>query len=881
METVYFACKTADKSGNGVLEKSVFFSALHSKTVNLNLTIEEQDELLRIKNMQRNGSVRYVDVIPVLKQGLQRVYQRKKTQEESWNDWCMLKTAAGMCLYLNKKSGTLQSTRPTSFNEGRVEEQKFEYFMLFDGTEICTYINEHGQRLYMNWDTQEWLPIPQEWYQAQAEKRTELDENDPRMGQLKHPTRGLIPTYFFENPRNTRLYFEESEGQWARMPLAWERNLPEVQQQLQELDAAFPLWKNVNEQLLTLRECNYDLPDAMVFAEINWSFKPAPLPSQKQGRRPGTAAQGRRVGEQDDGGVLSVAAAARINALETELVACRAENEELRRSAKEEQSEQMQTLTREKTKVETSLVRKERVAQDAQAKIGELSRLVLEYRAQLAECENELLGCKADRDKLVALEKQLTALEQDGQSAVPSLALKAKSSESDTLRMENVALKMKIHSIRRRLEFPMANPETALLIKNLHGQVVILREDKDRVLRDTESSLNAMTAMAIQAAKMSQGLAASVRQQVEDITVKYRAEVLQRKLLYNKVQELRGNIRVFCRVRQDERLEKDNNIFEYPSSSEVLVVSQHGEKQLMDFDHVYGPSATQENVFDDTRPIIMSCVDGYNVCIMAYGQTGSGKTFTMMGPSSNMGVNRRAVRELFALCSKTSEIQYTIQVSLMEVYNEKIYDLLTGQRGSSLEVHQAASGSTYVAGLTEELVSVAEDIESIFRRGDAHRSVAATACNSDSSRSHSIMQISVKAYNKISKVTSLGKLMLVDLAGSERVAKSEVAGLRLVEAAAINKSLSALGQVFKALATNAPHVPYRNSKLTHILQDSLGGDAKTAVFVNCSPLAANISETHCTLSFGRNIRKIELGPQKPRAARLPGGAPGPPAPRLR
>lgn len=169
----------------------------------------------------------------------------------------------------------------------------------------------------------------------------------------------------------------------------------------------------------------------------------------------------------------------------------------------------------------------------------------------------------------------------------------------------------------------------------------------------------------------------------------------------------------------------------------------------------------------------------------------------------------------------------------MEVYNEKVFDLLTGQRGSSLEVHQSANGSTYVAGLSEETVVRAEDMESVFLRGHANRSVAATACNSDSSRSHSIMQIIVSGYNRISKMTSVGKLMLVDLAGSERVSKSEVSGPQLVEAAAINKSLSALGQVdfgvtcsnanlhlqvFKSLATNAPHVPYRNSKLTHILQ---------------------------------------------------------------
>jgi len=289
----------------------------------------------------------------------------------------------------------------------------------------------------------------------------------------------------------------------------------------------------------------------------------------------------------------------------------------------------------------------------------------------------------------------------------------------------------------------------------------------------------------------------------------------------------------------------------------------------VDFDRVYGPGTAQEAVFEDTKPVMLSCVDGYNVCIMAYGQTGSGKTFTMMGPVDNMGVNRRAIREVLAHCTASRDIEYQIKVSMMEVYNEKIFDLLTGDRSTSLEVHQNANGGVYVASLQEEQVFTPQDVESVLLRGDAHRSVASTSMNTDSSRSHLLMQLSVSGYNKISKVTTVGKLTLVDLAGSERVAKSEASGARLVEAAAINKSLSALGQVFKALASNAPHIPYRNSKLTHVLQDSLGGDSKTCVFVNCSPLESNLAETICTLNFGRNIRKIELGPASKHKNALP------------
>ena len=231
----------------------------------------------------------------------------------------------------------------------------------------------------------------------------------------------------------------------------------------------------------------------------------------------------------------------------------------------------------------------------------------------------------------------------------------------------------------------------------------------------------------------------------------------------------------------------------------------------------------------------------------------------MMGPTDNPGVNRRAIRELFALMQQREEVDYSVKVSLMEVYNEKIFDLLVDNRNKDLKIHAGPDG-TYVGGLVEQVATNEDDVLQAINTGEKHRSVGATLMNTDSSRSHLLLQLTVTGYNKISKATTVGKLTLVDLAGSERVSKTEASGERLVEAAAINKSLSALGQVFKSLATNSPHIPYRNSKLTHVLQDSLGGDSKTAVFVNVSPLEENLSETHMTLKFGQGIRKIELGP---------------------
>ena len=258
----------------------------------------------------------------------------------------------------------------------------------------------------------------------------------------------------------------------------------------------------------------------------------------------------------------------------------------------------------------------------------------------------------------------------------------------------------------------------------------------------------------------------------------------------------------------------------------------------------------------------------------------------------------------------------------LQVYNEKLFDLLSPTRGESLSIHASPQvccahsdminpclcvcvcvcvlpvsvpftvslslsvveltlcllapcrdmcQGTYVGNLTEKTVKTQAEIEQIMAMGDKNRSMAATKMNTDSSRSHLLLQLRVTGYNTISNTTTVGKLTLVDLAGSERVSKTEASGERLVEAAAINKSLSALAHVFKSLATNSPHIPYRNSKLTHVLQDSLGGDSKTCVFINVSPLQSNLQETHCTLAFGEGIRKIELGPATKHAGKAPKG----------
>jgi kinesin family protein C2/C3 len=438
--------------------------------------------------------------------------------------------------------------------------------------------------------------------------------------------------------------------------------------------------------------------------------------------------------------------------------------------------------------------------------------------------------------------------------------------------MENVSLKLKVQSLKDKLAHPAKSEETMRFVKHLHAKVKACQTEKNLAVAELNKDIDALTVFFKQAIALSKKMNENVTSRLDDITKKYRAEQIQRKLLYNKVQELRGNIRVFARVRKDVRGEC---VMKFPTDTEVMFESLTGAQEIIEFDKAFGPNSKQDEVFEDTKALILSCIDGYNVCIVAYGQTGSGKTFTMMGPPDLPGVNRRAIKELLDLCNSKTEIEYSIRVSLLEVYNEKLFDLLTADRSNTLDIHSGPQG-TYVGGLIERVVRTPQDVEDVIEMGNKNRTVASTMMNTDSSRSHLLLQLTVSGVNKISKVTSFGKLTLVDLAGSERVSKTDASGERLVEAAAINKSLTALGQVFKALATGAPHVPYRNSKLTHVLQDSLGGDSKTCVFVNVSPLASNLAESICTLRFGQNIRKIELGPASKNKA--PAGPPGKPAP---
>uniref|UniRef100_A0A3P9HVN7 Kinesin-like protein KIFC3 n=1 Tax=Oryzias latipes TaxID=8090 RepID=A0A3P9HVN7_ORYLA len=352
----------------------------------------------------------------------------------------------------------------------------------------------------------------------------------------------------------------------------------------------------------------------------------------------------------------------------------------------------------------------------------------------------------------------------------------------------------------------------------------------------------------------------------QELLRKYRREMNLRKKCHNELVRLKGNIRVFCRVRPVSQEEQDSadakTLLSFDSEDDaVLYLSNKGKTMTFELDKIFPPQATQEEVFQEVQSLVTSCIDGFNICIFAYGQTGSGKTYTMEGVEGDPGINQRALRLLFdEVTEKAPDWDYRITVSLVEIYNETLRDLLRENPTDKLDIkmNPDGSGQLYVPGLTERTVQSPEDINRVFELGHANRATACTNLNEHSSRSHALLIITVSGFNGATGTRTQGRLNLVDLAGSERIGKSGAEGSRLREAQCINKSLSALGDVISALRGKHAHVPFRNSRLTYLLQDSLSGDSKTLMMVQVSPLPGNMSESVCSLKFAQRVRSVEL-----------------------
>lgn len=326
-----------------------------------------------------------------------------------------------------------------------------------------------------------------------------------------------------------------------------------------------------------------------------------------------------------------------------------------------------------------------------------------------------------------------------------------------------------------------------------------------------------------------------------------------------------NTIKVVARFRPQNRIERDANSEQVVSfeSQESLKVASKDSSSSFTFDRVFPTNTAQHDVFDySIRGTVDDVLAGYNGTVFAYGQTGSGKTYTMMGADiaddGSKGIIPRIVEQIFhSIMSSDGSIEFTVKVSYMEIYMEKIRDLLVPQN-DNLPVHEDKARGVYVKGLHEFYVGSVEEVYQVLERGGAARMVAATNMNQESSRSHSIFVIEVAQKNVESGSAKSGRLFLVDLAGSEKVGKTGASGQTLEEAKKINKSLTSLGMVINALSDGkSSHIPYRDSKLTRILQESLGGNSRTTLIINCSPSGYNYDETVSTLRFGERAKTIK------------------------
>ena len=326
----------------------------------------------------------------------------------------------------------------------------------------------------------------------------------------------------------------------------------------------------------------------------------------------------------------------------------------------------------------------------------------------------------------------------------------------------------------------------------------------------------------------------------------------------------KGNIKVISRFRPMNELEKSNGneeVAEFTSETSLTFNSiRENHRIRFNFDRIFPPNSTQEELYNfGVKEIIDGVLDGYNGTVLAYGQTSSGKTYTMEGlidDESKMGVIPRMINHVFNFIRINKDIEFIMKASMVELYQERIRDLIDTKR-VNLNIRETPSRVIYIENLSEYYVYCENDILNILKIGRENRAQASTKMNEHSSRSHSIFMITINQKNNKEGNAKTGKLYLVDLAGSEKITKTGATGTTLEEAKIINKSLTCLGIVINRLTDGkSKHIPYRDSKLTRVLQESLGGNSKTCLIITCSPSVFNESETLSTLRFGERAKKI-------------------------
>ncbi|CAJ2635980.1 unnamed protein product [Trifolium pratense] len=488
------------------------------------------------------------------------------------------------------------------------------------------------------------------------------------------------------------------------------------------------------------------------------------------------------------------------------------------------------------------------------------NQVLQKLKYELKNCKDELFSAEQTIKTLTSekmiLEQKLSVLEKRNTEESSSLQRK--------FEQERKAVKSEVYNLERKLEgyrqelmtaksiISVKDTELAALQNNFK-ELEELREMKEDIDRKNEQTAAILKMQGAQLAEME---------------ALYKEEQVLRKRYFNVIEDMKGKIRVYCRLRplsEKEILEKEREAVTAADEFTVEFLWKDDKPKQYIYDRVFGSDASQESVFEDTRYLVQSAVDGFNVCIFAYGQTGSGKTFTIYGSEDNPGLTPRAIGELFRILQRDGKkYSFSLKAYMVELYQDTLIDLLLTRNAkhSRLDIKKDSTGMVVVENVTVMSISTIEELNNIIQKGSERRHISGTQMNEESSRSHLILSIVIESTNLQSQSVARGKLSFVDLAGSERVKKSGSMGSQLKEAQSINKSLSALGDVISALSSGGQHTPYRNHKLTMLMSDSLGGNAKTLMFVNVSPIESSLDETHNSLTYASRVRSIVNDPNK-------------------
>lgn len=346
---------------------------------------------------------------------------------------------------------------------------------------------------------------------------------------------------------------------------------------------------------------------------------------------------------------------------------------------------------------------------------------------------------------------------------------------------------------------------------------------------------------------------------------RFRNEQTHRKNLLNELEDVKGKIRVYCRVRPFTRneLEEESRTAMCVDINDQLTCTVKGKiDNRYTFNAVFGPETSQEQVFMETKRLVQSAIDGYNVCIFAYGQTGSGKTYTIQGSEEEPGITPRSINEMFRIIEAMKTFEVKLSCYMVEIYKGELRDLFVKTKDRpKLEIrYNKDEGLVQIKNVKIKQIVGMDECNSIFEKGLAGRKTRKTNMNDESSRSHLIYAIMIESTNRLTGQKQVGKISFIDLAGSESAKKTGTDKEGQAEANAINQSLSQLGLVITKLGEPGALIPYRDNLLTRLMQDSLGGNSKTLMFVNCSPSVYNRDETKNSLEYAKRVKEIKNHP---------------------